>query len=150
MRTEFTSKLKEALKSKDAVALSTIRLIMAALKDRDISARGQGKAEGVEDSEILSMLSTMIKQRRESAKIYMEAGREELAEREDAEVVVIQGFMPAQLDDAQVDEIIDGLISELGASEIKDMGKIMGALKGRYAGQLDMGKVGGLVKSKLG
>lgn len=149
-RTEFNIALKEALKNKDQTATSTIRLILAALKDRDIAARGQGKADGIGDDEILSMLQSMIKQRQESAKTYCDAGREELAEREEAEIEVIKGFMPAQLNDGEVATVIDEIIAETGASNIKDMGKVMGVLKSKYAGQIDMGKAGALVKEKLG
>ena len=149
-RSEITTAMKEAMKNKDQIALSTIRLINAALKDRDIAARGQGKADGVEDSEILSMLQSMIKQRQESAKTYCDAGREELAEREEAEIDVIKAFLPTQLGDDELQEVIQGIIEETGASDIKDMGKVMGVLKGKYAGQVDMGKAGGLVKEKLG
>ncbi len=150
IRAEFSAALKEALKSKDQTAMSTIRLILAALKDRDIAARGQGKADGIEDTEILSMLGSMIKQRQESAKIYCDAGREELAEREEAEIEVIHRFMPAQMSDDDVAAAIEKIIADTGAADIKDMGKVMGALKSEYAGQLDMGKAGGLVKEKLG
>ena len=149
-RSEFNAALKEALKEKDQIAMSTIRLILAALKDRDIVARGQGQADGIEESEILSMMQSMIKQRQESAKTYCDAGREELAEREEAEIEVIQKFLPKQLSEEEVSEIIGTLIEETGASDIKDMGKIMGRLKGEYAGQIDMGKAGGLVKTRLG
>ena len=148
-RTEFNMKLKEALKEKDAIATATIRLILAALKDRDITARGAGKAEGIDENEILSMLSSMIKQRRESAQTYSDAGREELAEREDAEIEVIQSFMPQQLSAEEALQVIDELIAELGASDVKDMGKVMGVLKERYAGQIDMGQVSGQVREKL-
>ncbi len=148
-REEFTARLKESLKAKETIATATIRLILAALKDRDISARGSGKADGVDDNEILSMLSSMIKQRKESAQTYADAGRDDLAEREQAEVEIIQSFMPAQLGDDEVANVIAELITETGAGDIKDMGKVMGALKERYAGQIDMGKAGGLVKQKL-
>lgn len=148
-REEFNTKLKESLKSKDQVATATIRLILAALKDRDIAARGQGKADGIDDTEILSMLGSMIKQRKESAQTYADAGRDDLAEREQAEIEIIQNFMPKQLGDDEVAKVIEELVGELGASDIKDMGKVMGVLKKRYAGQLDMGKAGGLVKQKL-
>lgn len=149
-REKFSAALKVAMKNKDQTAISTIRLILAALKDRDISARSHGKADGVDEAEILSMLASMIKQRQESAKIYCDAGREELAEREEAEIEVIQGFMPRQLDESEVGAAISTLIEELGASGIKDMGKVMAVLKTRYAGQIDMSKAGGLVKEKLG
>jgi hypothetical protein len=149
-RSEITTAMKEAMKNKDQTALSTIRLINAALKDRDIAARGQGKADGIDEAEILSMLQSMIKQRQESAKTYCDAGREELAEREESEIEVIKAFLPKQLGDDELQEVIQGIIEETGASDIKDMGKVMGVLKGKYAGQVDMGKAGGLVKEKLG
>lgn len=149
-RAEFNDALKLAMKEKDQLALSTVRLILAALKDRDITARGKGKAEGVDEAEILSMLQSMIKQRRESAQTYCDAGREELAEREEAEIEVIQQFLPKQLDDDGVRAVIDEIIADTGANSIKDMGKVMGVLKEKYAGQVDMGKAGGLVKEKLG
>ncbi len=149
-REEFNAALKTALKNKDQTATATIRLMLAALKDRDIAARGQGKADGIDESEILSMLQSMIKQRQESAKTYCDAGREELAEREEAEIEVIQGFMPTQLSDEDVNAAIAKIVEETGASDIKDMGKVMGVLKSQYAGQIDMGKASGMVKAKLG
>lgn len=148
-RTEFNNALKDALKNKDQVAAAALRLILAALKDRDIAARSKGNSEGVDESEILSMLASMIKQRQESAKTYSDAGRDDLAEREEAEVEIIQSFMPKQLSDEETSDAIDALISELGAADIKDMGKVMGELKSRYAGQIDMGKASGAVKEKL-
>ena len=108
-RAEFTAALKEALKSKDQFAMSTIRLILAALKDRDIAARGTGNAEGIAEADIFSMLQSMIKQRQESAKIYCDAGREELAEREEAEIEVIQRFMPKQLSEDEVSKAMNNL-----------------------------------------
>lgn len=149
-REEFTSAMKEAMKAKDQTALSTTRLIMAALKDRDIAARSTGNADGVSDAEILSMLQSMIKQRQEAASTYCDAGREELAEREEAEIEVIHRFLPKQLSDEEASAAIDKIIADTGATDIKDMGKVMGALKEQYAGQMDMGKAGGLVKTKLG
>ena len=149
-REEFNAALKEALKEKNQTAMSTIRLILAALKDRDIAARGQGNAEGIDENEILSMLQSMIKQRQESAKTYCDAGREELAEREEAEIEVIQKFLPKQLGNEDIEAAISDAIKQTGASSIKDMGKIMGVLKEKYAGQMDMGKASGIVKKKLG
>ena len=148
-REEFTTALKEALKSKDQVAMSTIRLMIAAMKDRDIAARGNGNAEGVSDTEILSMMQSMIKQRQESCNTYADVGRDDLAERELDEIAVIRRFLPAQMGDEEVASAIETLISEVGASNIKDMGKVMNELKTKYAGQLDMAKAGGLVKAKL-
>lgn len=149
-RTEISNALKEALKSKDKVAMSTIRLIMAALKDRDITEREKGCAEGVDEAGILSMMQSMIKQRQESSKTYSDAGRDDLAEREEAEIEVIRSFMPKQLSDEEIAEAIDKAIAETGATSVKDMGKIMGVLKSNYAGQIDMGKAGGIAKKKLG
>ena len=149
-REDFNSALKEALKNKDQVAMSTIRLIMAALKDRDITARGNGNAEGVSDAEILSMMQSMVKQRQESAKTYADNGRPELAERENAEIKVIQKFLPQQMSEEEAGNAIAEIIAEGGAESIKDMGKVMGVLKTKYAGQLDMAKAGGMVKAKLG
>ncbi len=148
-REEFGDALKVALKSQDKVSVSTIRLIMAALKDRDITARGKGKADGVEEPEILSMLQSMIKQRHESVKTYRDANREDLAQREEEEIEVISRFLPQQLDEGKVVEEIESLITEIGAEGVKDMGRVMAELKSRFAGQIDMGKASGLVKEKL-
>jgi len=148
-RTEFNNALKEAMKAKDAVTVSTMRLIMAALKDRDINARGTGNAEGVGDTEIMSLLQSMIKQRQESAETYTKASRPELAERENQEIEVIRRFMPSQLSDEEVRSVVDGLIDDLNINDIRDMGKLMAELKSRYAGQMDMGKASGLVKERL-
>lgn len=148
-RAEFSAALKVALKNKDKVALATIRLIMASLKDRDIAAREKGETSGLDENTILSMLQSMIKQRHESSKTYSEAGRDDLAEREEAEIEVIRSFMPKQLGEDEIHEIIDSIIATTGASSVKDMGKIMGVLKEKYAGQIDMGKAGGFVKAKF-
>lgn len=149
-REEFSQALKDALKSKDQIAMSTIRLITAAMKDRDIAARGKGNDEGIDDTEILSLLQSMVKQRQESSKMYRENDRAELAEREEAEITVIERFLPAQMSEDDTTAAIEAIIAATGASSIKDMGKVMGVLKEKYAGQLDMAKAGGLVKSKLG
>lgn len=148
-RAEFTAALKTAMKEKDEIALSTVRLILAALKDRDLAAREQGNCEGLSDTEILQMLQSMIKQRHESSKTYSEAGRCDLAEREEIEIDLIRGFMPKQLSEDEVSALVDELITKTGAQDIKDMGKIMGALKADYTGQVDMGKAGALAKKKL-
>jgi hypothetical protein len=148
-RTEFIESLKNAQKAQEKIKVSTIRLIMAAVKERDIEARSKGNTDGISESEILSLLQSMIKQRQESSKTYTDANRPELAEREEAEIVVIQGFLPQQLGDDEVKEKIDALVSEMGISDIRDMGKLMAELKARYAGQIDMGKASGLVKQKL-
>jgi len=148
-REEFSAALKEAMKNKDQATLSTVRLIQAALKDKDIVARGNGNAEGISEAEILSMLQSMVKQRAESAKTYREANRPELADKEDAEIAIIEGFLPKQMSDDEAAAAIEAVIKDIGAADIKDMGKVMNELKARYAGQLDFGKAGGTVKQKL-
>lgn len=147
-RTEFNDALKTAMKGGDQVSVGTIRLINAALKQKDIDARPTGKE--VSDADILSMLQGMIKQRRESISIFRENKREDLAVKEEAEVAVIEKFLPAQMSDAEVEAVVAKLIAETGAASQKDMGKVMGALKTQYAGQIDMGKAGAVVKRKLG
>ncbi|WP_372884922.1 GatB/YqeY domain-containing protein [Shimia sp.] len=149
LRDEINSSLKQAMRDRAAQRLSTLRLIMAAIKDRDIAARGEGAEEGVSDDEILTILAKMVKQRQESARSYEEGGRLDLAERELTEITVIEEFLPRQLKQSEVLAAIDAAIDEIGASSIRDMGKIMGALKSRYTGQMDFGKVGPLVKDRL-
>lgn len=149
-RTEINTAMKQALKDKDNLRLSTIRLINAAIKDRDIAARSNGNAEGISDDEILALLQFMIKQRNESIKMYQDANRAELAAQEQNEIEVIQTFLPAQLSDEETSKAVEEAIAETGAESIKDMGKVMGVLKSKYAGQLDMAKVGPAVKAKLG
>jgi len=141
--------MKKAMKDKSAARLSTIRLINAAIKDRDIAARTEGKENGVGDDEVLAILAKMTKQRQESAKTYEEAGRLDLSERELAEINVIEEFLPRQLTDSEIQSAVSEAINEVGASSIRDMGKVMGALKGKYAGQMDFGAVGALVKNNL-
>ncbi len=147
MRETISSALKEAMKSKDTERLSTLRLINAAIKDQDIALRGDGKEVG--DAEILAILGKMVKQRQESVRAYEEGGRLELAEREASEIKVIQDFLPAQLSEDEVSAAIDAAISEAAATSIRDMGKVMGVLKGKYTGQMDFGAVGPAVKAKL-
>lgn len=149
-REELTVSLKQAMKDKDTIAISTIRLILAALKDRDLTARAKGNNDGLSDDEILSMFQTMIKQRIESIKTYKDANRDDLADKEALEVEVIKRFMPKQLSKEEINAAIDASIQKTSAETIKDMGKVMGALKADYAGQIDMGVAGGLVKAKLG
>jgi uncharacterized protein YqeY len=150
VRIELNTAMKESMKSRDTVRLNTVRLILAALKDRDIAARTQGQADGIPDSDVMGMLATMVKQRQESSKIYAEAGREDMAEQEDAEIKIVQSFMPEQLSQDKLSEIIDSLVEKTGADSVRDMGKVMGALKSEYAGQIDMTIASGMVKSKLG
>ena len=149
LRSRINSAMKQAMKDKSAERLSTIRLINAAIKDRDIAARTEGKENGVGDGEVLAILSKMTKQRQESAKAYEEAGRLDLSERELAEIKVIEEFLPRQLTDSEIQSAVSEAIEELGASSIRDMGKVMGTLKSKYAGQMDFGAVGALVKNNL-
>jgi uncharacterized protein YqeY len=130
--------------------LSTLRLINAAIKDRDISVRAEGNEDGVSDDDLLAILGKMVKQRQESARAYEEGGRLELAEKELAEIRVIEDFLPRQLDQAEVDAAIEAAIAEVGAESIRDMGKVMGELKAKYTGQMDFGAVGPAVKAQLG
>lgn len=150
MRERINAALKEAMKAKDAGRLSTLRLISAAIKDREIAARGDGEESVIGDDEILAILGKMVKQRQESARQYEEGGRLELAEKERGEISVIEDFLPRQLDDAEVDAAITAAMAEIGAESIRDMGKVMGALKAKYTGQMDFGAVGPMVKAKLG
>ena len=147
MREKFSSELKAAMKAGEKRRVDTIRMIMAALKDKDIEARGQGKAVSGED--ILALLQKMVKSRKESLEIYEKAGRTDLATQESEEIAVIHSFLPQQLTEAEVEQAISTAISETGAASIKDMGRVVGALKGKYAGRMDFGKASALVKEKL-
>ena len=149
LRASIMAATKQAMKDKAANRLSTLRLISAAIKDRDIAARADGNDEGVGDDELLAILGKMTRQRSESAKTYEEAGRIDLAERELEEITVIEEFLPRQLDDDEVDTAIDAAITTVGAASIRDMGKVMGELKSKYTGQMDFGSVGAKVKAKL-
>ena len=149
LRSRINTAMKQAMKVKSAERLSTIRLINAAIKDRDIAARTEGKENGVGDDEVLAILAKMTKQRQESAKTYEEAGRLDLSERELAEIKVIEEFLPRQLSDSEIQSAVSEAINEVGASSIRDMGKVMAALKSKYAGQMDFGAVGALVKNNL-
>lgn len=149
LRDRITEALKTAMREKDQAALSAARLIQAALKDRDIAARSKGNMDGIPDDEILSMLQSMIKQRRDSIDMYEKGGRPELAEKEAKEIEIIEGFLPEQMDDDAMGAAIDEVIREFEASSMKDMGRVMGALKERHAGSMDFGKASGLVKTKL-
>jgi uncharacterized protein YqeY len=148
IRETLANAQKDAMRAKDAPRLSTVRLILSAIKDRDIANRGVAK-EPASDDEILQILAKMIKQRDESAKIYDEGKRPELAAKEREEIAVIQGFMPEQLSEDKTRELIAGVIAEIAASGIKDMGKCMAILKERYAGQMDFAKASGILKDLL-
>jgi uncharacterized protein YqeY len=142
--------MKQAMLDKEKNRLGTLRLINAAIKDRDIAARSEGNFDGVSDDDILSILAKMIKQRIDSASTYEEAGRLELAEQERSEIKVIEEFLPKQLSDDETREAVQAAITAVGAASIRDMGKVMGSLKSQYAGQMDFGKAGGAVKELLG
>lgn len=152
LRTRIGEALKDAMRDRDTTRLSTLRLINAAIKDRDIAKRGEGSEgdPGVGEEEILQILGKMVKQRQESARAYEEGGRLELAERELAEIKVIEDFLPRQLDEKEVEAAVGKAVSDTGAATIRDMGKVMAELKARYTGQMDFGKVGPMVKARLG
>lgn len=150
MRERLSDALKDAVRGKDKLRVSTLRLIHAAIKDRDIAARTDGPDAGVSDAEILEILAKMIKQRQESVATYEQAGRLELAAQEQAEIEVIREFMPRQLEGEEMEAAVEKAVADIGAGSLKDMGKVMGELKSRYAGQMDFAKAGPLVKKKLG
>ncbi len=149
MRERVVAALKKAMKDKAADRLSTLRLINAAIKDREIAARGQEGEQEIGDSEILAILGKMVKQRQESARAYEEGGRLDLAESELGEITIIEEFLPRQLKDDEVAEAINAAVEKIGASSIRDMGKIMGELKSKYTGQMDFSKVGPIIKERL-
>lgn len=149
LRATLQAATKEAMKAKDSARLSTLRLIGAAIKDREIAAR-TGDGDGtLGDHDLIAILSKMVKQRQESAKAYEEGGRLELAQKEEAEIAVIQEFLPCQLSEAETAAAIDAAIAALGASGIRDMGRVMAELRDRHAGQMDFGAVGPMVKARL-
>ena len=149
LRTRLKEALAAAMKARDTVAVATLRLILAALKDRDIAARGKGNLTGIPDEAILDLLQSMIRQRHESIDLYRIGERLDLVAREDAEIDVIQRFLPAQMDDAEVESAVGETIADLKATSLKDMGRTMAALKERYAGRMDFAKASGLVKQRL-
>ncbi len=149
LREDLKSAMKDAMRNKRAEELSTIRLILAAIKDRDIASRSDGSRDGVSDDEIQELLQKMVKQRNESIKMYEQGGRLELAEAEQAEIVIIQGFLPEQMDEAAMGAAIDDAIAKTGAASIKDMGKVMGVLKAGNAAAMDMQAAAGMVKQRL-
>lgn len=148
LRARLTTEMKEAMKAGEKDKLATVRMIQAALKDKDIEARGLGK-EPTSDEEILSLLQKMIKQRNESATVYEQGGRPELAATERAEIAIIEGFLPKQMDESETKAAVEAAILETGAAGPKDMGKVISALKGAFAGRMDFGKASGLVKAAL-
>lgn len=149
LRDRLQAGLKEAMKAKQADRLSTLRLINAAIKDREIDLRGEGAEAEVGDAEILGILGKLVKQRQESARAYEEGGRLELAEKERAEIVVIEEFLPRQLTAEEIEAAISAAVAETGATGLRDMGRVMGVLKGKYTGQMDFGAVGAQIKARL-
>lgn len=149
LREKLTEAMKDAMRAKDQAALGTIRLILAKLKDADIAARTEASREGVADDRILSLMQGMIKQRNESIALYDKGGRADLADKEKAEIAVIERFLPQQMDEAAVDAAVREAIAAAGATTVKDMGGVMAALKGKYAGQMDFAKASAAVKKAL-
>jgi uncharacterized protein YqeY len=150
LRGQLNEALKTAMKAHDARAVSTLRMILAALKDRDIAARGKGNAAGIGDPEIQQLFQSMVKQRRESMALYEQGNRPELVQQEGEEIEIIERFMPKQLSDAELEAAVAAAIAATGAQSAKDMGRVMAALREKHAGQIDMAKAGGVAKRKLG
>ncbi len=150
LRTRLNDALKSAMKAKDELAVSTLRLTLAALKDRDIAARTKGDTNGIGEDDILGLLGTMIKQRREAIAHYEQGGRPELAKREAEEIDVIEGFLPKQLSDEEIQSVVKEMIAEVGAGGLKEMGRVMAALRERYSGRMDFAKASAIVKRQLG
>ena len=149
LREQFTAELKAAMKGGDPARTSTIRMIMARLKDVDIAARPKG-VTAVPDEEVMAMLRGMVKSRRESVALYAQGNRPDLVAKEEAEIAVIEGFLPRQMDAAAMQAVVEAAVAETGAASVKDMGKVMAALKSKHAATLDMGQAGALVRAKLG
>jgi uncharacterized protein YqeY len=150
LREQVTEAVKTAMRAREAETVSTLRMILAGIKDKDIAARPSGNADGIGDAEILALLQSMVKQRRESVALYRQGNREDLVAKEEGEIAVIERFLPAPLDAAETDAAIAAAIAETGATSIKDMGKVMGMLKAKHSGQMDFSVVGPSIKAKLG
>jgi uncharacterized protein YqeY len=150
LREAFNERLKEAMRARDTRTLSAVRLILAGLKDRDIAARGTGNTEGLGDREILQFLQGMVKQRRESIVLYEQGNRADLADKERDEIAVIESFLPKQMGEEEVAAAAKAVIAETAAAGVKDMGKVMAALRERHAGVIDMARAGAIVKQLLG
>jgi uncharacterized protein len=150
LRQAFRDRLKEAMKARDSRTVSTVRLILAGLKERDVAARGQGKPDGLSDGEIQRMLQAMIKQRRESIALYRQGNRPDLAHQESEEIVVIESFLPRQLDEGEIEAAAKAAIDETAATTVKDLGKVMAALRERHGGVIDLGRAGAIVRQLLG
>jgi uncharacterized protein YqeY len=149
LREAFAEQLKQSLKARDVRTVSTVRLILAALKERDVAVRGKGKLEAVGEAEIQQILQAMIKQRRESIVLYDQGNRPELAQRERDEIAVIESFLPRQFEEAEIDQAASAIIAETGASGIKDIGKVMAALRQRHAGVMDFARASTIVRRRL-
>jgi uncharacterized protein YqeY len=149
LRTQFTDQMKASMKAGDAARTSTLRMIMARLKDTDIASRPKG-IDQIPDDEIIAMLRGMVKSRRESVELYTKGNRPELAAKEEAEIAVIESFLPSQMDTAAMEQAVAEAVAETGATSIKEMGKVMSALKAKHAASLDMAKAGPMVKARLG
>lgn len=150
LREEINRSLKDAMKAKNQCAVSTLRLILAAIKDRDIAARPDGNNDGIGDDEVMRVLQTMVKQRQESMKLYDQGGRKDLAYQEAAEVEIIRSFLPEPMTEEEMEAAIDAAVEELGAVSIKDMGRTMAHLREAYAGRMDFARAGALLKQRLG
>jgi uncharacterized protein YqeY len=150
IRDRLMDATKEAMKAREAARLSTLRMMSSAIKDRDIFVRGEGGEVPVADADLMGLLAKMIKQRQDASKVYVQGGRQELADKELAEVKVIEEFLPGQLDGAAVEAAVAAAIAETGATSVKDMGRVMAALKVKFAGQMDFGAVSALIKGRLG
>ena len=150
LREGFTERLKAAMRAKDTRTLSTVRLVIAGLKDRDIAARGAGNPGGIADAEILRMLQGMVKQRRESIALYRQGNRPELARQEEEEILIIESFLPRQMSDDEIAAAAKAAIADTGAAGPKDMGRVMAALRERHAGVIDLARAGAAVKQLLG
>jgi uncharacterized protein YqeY len=148
LRDDINNALKEAMKAKNERTVSTLRMVNSTLKNADIEARGSSKPP-LGDAEVLPLLQKMIKQRQESVELYQKGGRADLVQQEQEEIAIISGYLPKQMSEAEMASAIDAAIAETGAASMKDMGKVIGALRGKYAGQMDMAKASGLVKAKL-
>lgn len=149
LRTELNDALKAALRAHDARTAATLRLILAALKDRDIAARSEGNSEGISDDQIRQMLQKMVRHSREAAQTYSESGRPDLAEKEEQEIAVLERFLPRQLDEAETRAEVDKTIRELGADNVKDMGRVMSRLREAYAGRMDFSQASRIAKDRL-
>ena len=147
LRNDINNALKEAMKAKNERAVSTLRMVNSTLKNADIEARTTGKALG--DAEVLGVLQKMIKQRRESVELYKKGGRDDLVRQEEEEIAIIEGYLPKQMSEAEMASAIDAVVAETGAAGMKDMGKVIGSLRAKYAGQMDMAKASAMVKAKL-